>query len=103
MGFEIKSGADRPTFADTPFGNATVLGINLGYRNIQVEHQNILLITNYLVLTHFGTTKLLIKEISGGVEMEDIVDYSSTLGILGQFVHPLVKPKLDEISHTERS
>ncbi len=42
--------------------------------------------------------KHFIKEIDGGVEMEDIIDYKIPLGILGQLVHPfLVKPKLEEI------
>lgn len=42
--------------------------------------------------------KHFIKEIDGGVEMEDIIDYKVPLGILGQLVHPfLVKPKLEEI------
>ena len=38
------------------------------------------------------------KEIPGGVEMEDIVDYKVPAGFLGRLAHPyLVKPKLDEI------
>jgi len=42
--------------------------------------------------------KHFIKEIDGGVEMEDIVDYKLPFGFLGQLVHPiLVKPKLEEI------
>ena len=42
--------------------------------------------------------KHFLKEIDGGVEMEDIIDYKVPLGILGQLVHPiLVKPKLEEI------
>ena len=42
--------------------------------------------------------KHFIKEIDGGVEMEDIIDYKIPLGILGQLVYPfLVKPKLEEI------
>ena len=42
--------------------------------------------------------KHFIKEVEGGVEMEDIIDYKVPLGILGQLVHPiLVKPKLEEI------
>lgn len=42
--------------------------------------------------------KHFIKEIEGGVEMEDIIDYKIPLGFLGQLVHPfLVKPKLEEI------
>ena len=48
----------------------------------------------YSLLHH----KHFIKEIDGGVEMEDIIDYKIPLGILGQLVHPfLVKPKLEEI------
>ena len=42
--------------------------------------------------------KHFIKEIEGGFEMEDIIDYKVPLGILGQIMHPiLVKPKLEEI------
>jgi ligand-binding SRPBCC domain-containing protein len=42
--------------------------------------------------------KHFVKEIEGGVELEDIIDYKVPLGILGQLVHPfLVKPKLEEI------
>lgn len=47
--------------------------------------------------------KHFLKEIPGGVEMEDIVDYKLPMGILGQLVHPfLVKPKLDEIFEYRR-
>lgn len=46
----------------------------------------------------FWHHKHFLKEISGGVEMEDIVHYKVPMGILGQMAHPfLVKPKLDEI------
>ena len=42
--------------------------------------------------------KHFIKEIEGGVEMEDIIDYKIPFGLLGRLVHPiLVKPKLEEI------
>ncbi|MFT5959638.1 MAG: ligand-binding SRPBCC domain-containing protein [Polaribacter sp.] len=42
--------------------------------------------------------KHFVKEIEGGVELEDIIDYKVPLGILGQLVHPfLVQPKLEEI------
>ena len=38
------------------------------------------------------------KEIPGGVEMTDIVDYQLPLGILGKLVHPfLVGPRLNAI------
>lgn len=46
----------------------------------------------------FWHHKHFLKEIPGGVEMEDIVHYKVPIGILGQMAHPfLVKPKLDEI------
>jgi ligand-binding SRPBCC domain-containing protein len=39
-----------------------------------------------------------LKEIPGGVEMEDIVHYKLPLGILGQIARPfLVKPNLEKI------
>ncbi|MCJ7758959.1 MAG: cell division inhibitor, partial [Gillisia sp.] len=42
--------------------------------------------------------KHFLKEIEGGVEMEDIVDYKLPFGIIGQLVQPLlVAPKLKEI------
>ena len=42
--------------------------------------------------------KHFVKEIEGGVLLEDIIDYKVPLGILGQIVHPfLVQPKLEEI------
>jgi len=48
--------------------------------------------------------KHFIKEIKGGVQIEDIVDYKLPLGVLGQMVHPfLVKPKLREIFEYRKS
>ena len=37
--------------------------------------------------------KHFIKEINGGVEMEDIIDYKIPFGILGQLAHPIVVKK----------
>lgn len=46
----------------------------------------------------FWHHKHFLKEVLGGIEMEDIVDYKLPMGILGQMVHPfLVKPQLDKI------
>jgi ligand-binding SRPBCC domain-containing protein len=46
----------------------------------------------------FWHHKHFLKEIEGGVEMEDIVHYKLPMGILGRLAHPiLVKPKLEEI------
>jgi ligand-binding SRPBCC domain-containing protein len=51
----------------------------------------------------FWHHKHFIKEIEGGVEMEDVIDYKVPMGILGQLVHPfLVKPKLEEIFEYRR-
>ena len=48
--------------------------------------------------------KHFLKEIPGGVEMEDIVDYKVPMGILGQMVHPFfVKPKIKEIFDYRRA
>ena len=42
--------------------------------------------------------KHFVKEIDGGVEIEDLIDYKIPLGFLGQLMHQiLVKPKLEEI------
>jgi ligand-binding SRPBCC domain-containing protein len=42
--------------------------------------------------------KHFIKNVEGGIEMEDIIDYKIPFGWLGQLMHPiLVKPKLEEI------
>ncbi|RTY95041.1 SRPBCC family protein [Flavobacterium sp. GT3R68] len=46
----------------------------------------------------FWHHKHFLREIPGGVEMEDIIHYKIPMGILGQMVHPfLVKPNLDKI------
>ena len=46
----------------------------------------------------FWHHKHFIKEICGGVELEDIIDYKLPFGILGQIIHPLIiEPKLEEI------
>ena len=102
MGFEIISGADRPMFAGQiiQYNVTPILGIKMKWVT-EITHSEHL---KYFVDTQlYGPYALwhhkhFIKEIEGGVEMEDIVDYKVPLGILGQLVHPfLVKPKLEEI------
>lgn len=102
MGFNILSGADRPMFAGqiiqyivTPvFGIKTkwVTEITHSVKNeFFVDEQRF---GPYALWHH----KHFIKEIDGGVEMEDIIDYKLPFGILCQMVHPfLVEPKLEEI------
>ncbi|WP_291275084.1 SRPBCC family protein [Flavobacterium sp.] len=102
MSFDILSGADRKMFPGqiiqyivTPiFGIKTKWVTEITH---VVDHEY------FVDEQRFGPYNLwhhkhFIKEIEGGVEMEDIIDYKVPFGIVGQLVHPIiVKPKLDEI------
>ena len=102
MGFHILSGADRPMYPGQiiQYIVTPVLGIKTKWvteithgkdKSYFAEEQRF---GPYALWHH----KHFIKEIDGGVEMEDIVDYKVPFGWLGQLVHPfLVKPKLEEI------
>jgi len=102
MSFDILSGAARPMFPGQiiQYIVTPVLGIKTKWvteithvkdREYFVDEQRF---GPYALWHH----KHFIKEIEGGVEMEDIIDYKVPMGILGQLVHPiLVKPKLEEI------
>ncbi|MGJ8733459.1 SRPBCC family protein [Cellulophaga fucicola] len=102
MGFIILSGADRPMYQGQiiQYIVTPVLGIKTKWVT-EITH---MVKNEYFVdEQRFGPYALwhhkhFIKEIDGGVEMEDIIDYKIPFGILGQLVHPiLVKPKLEEI------
>ncbi|EPR73486.1 Cell division inhibitor [Winogradskyella psychrotolerans RS-3] len=102
MGFNILSGADKPMFPGQiiQYIVTPVLGIKTKWVT-EITHVKDL---EYFVdEQRFGPYALwhhkhFIKEIEGGVEMEDIIDYKLPMGILGQLVHPfLVQPKLEEI------
>jgi ligand-binding SRPBCC domain-containing protein len=102
MGFVTLSGDEKPLYAGQiiQYIVTPLLGIpmkwvseitNVEEKKYFVDQQ---LFGPYSLWHH----KHFIKEIPGGVEMEDIVDYKVPLGILGQMVHPfIVKPKLNEI------
>jgi ligand-binding SRPBCC domain-containing protein len=102
MGFTILSGADRPMYAGQiiQYIVTPVLGIKTKW---VTEITQVVDKQYFVDEQRFGPYALwhhkhFIKEIDGGVEMEDIIDYKVPFGILGQMVHPLlVKPKLDEI------
>ncbi len=102
MGFKTLSGADRPMFAGQiiQYIVTPVTGIPTKWVT-EITH---VVDKKYFVdEQRFGPYALwhhkhFLKEIDGGVEMEDIVDYKLPMGFLGQLVHPfLVKPKLKEI------
>lgn len=102
MGFNIVSGADRPMFAGQiiQYIVTPVLGIKTKWVT-EITHVTD---KHYFVdEQRFGPYALwhhkhFIKEIDGGVEMEDIIDYKLPFGFLGSLMQPiLVKPKLEEI------
>ena len=102
MGFHILSGADRPMFQGQiiqymvkPFP---------GYSTKWVTEITHVKEGSYFVdEQRFGPYALwhhkhFLKEIDGGVEMEDIIDYKLPFGPIGQMVQPfLVKKQLQRI------
>lgn len=102
MSFDIISGADRPIYA----GQILQYKVTpmMGIRTKWVSEIKSIVPKKYFVDEQlYGPYSLwhhkhFIREIEGGVEMEDIIDYKIPLGILGQMFHPLlVKPRLEEI------
>jgi ligand-binding SRPBCC domain-containing protein len=102
MGFHILSGTEREMFAGqiiqyqvTPFSGYTTKWVteitHVKENSYFVDEQRF---GPYALWHH----KHFIKEIDGGVEMEDIIDYKIPFGWLGQLAHPLiVKKQLLEI------
>jgi len=107
MGFVIKSGADKPMFSGQiiQYTVTPILGIKMKWvteithvdpKKHFVDEQ---LYGPYALWHH----KHFFKEIPGGIEMEDSLDYKLPLGFLGQLAHPfLVKPKIEEIFEFRR-
>ncbi|MEW7291785.1 SRPBCC family protein [Aquimarina sp. 2304DJ70-9] len=102
MGFEILSGADRKMYPGQII--QYIVTPVAGIKNKWVTEITHVRDKEYFVdEQRFGPYALwhhkhFVKEIPGGVEMEDIIDYKVPFGILGQLIHPiLVKPKLKEI------
>ncbi len=102
MGFKIRSGSAEKmypgqiiTYTVTP-----ILGIPMTWvteiKNVE-EHKM------FVDEQRFGPYALwhhkhFFKEVEGGVEMTDIVDYKVPLGALGRLIEPwVVRPKLEEI------
>lgn len=102
MGFNITSGAERPMYPGQiiQYIVTPIMGIKAKWVT-EITH---VVDKEYFVDEQrfgpyaFWHHKHFVREIEGGVEMEDIIDYKVPMGILGQLVHPfLVRPKLDEI------
>lgn len=102
MGFDIISGAEKQMYPGQiiQYKVTPLLGIPTKWVT-EISH----VVDNHYFVDEqrFGPYSLwhhkhFLKEIDGGVEMEDIIDYKLPMGILGQLMHPiLVKPKLEEI------
>lgn len=102
MGFKILDGADRPMFQGqiiqyivTPFPGFSTKWVSeithLKEGEYFVDEQRF---GPYALWHH----KHFIKEIEGGIEMEDVIDYKIPFGLLGQLLHPiLVKKQLQKI------
>lgn len=102
MSFDIISGGDKPMFPGQiiQYIVTPIFGIKTKWVTEITHVEN----KKYFVdEQRFGPYALwhhkhFLKEIPGGVEMEDIIDYKLPMGILGQMVHPfVVQPKLKEI------
>lgn len=102
MGFNILSGADRSMYPGQiiEYIVTPVLGVKTKWVTEITHVENL----KYFVdEQRFGPYALwhhkhFIKEVKGGVEMEDLIHYKIPMGWLGQLMHPLlVKPKLNEI------
>ena len=102
MGFDILSGADRPMFAGQiiQYIVTPILGLKTKW---VTEIIHVVDKVYFVDEQRFGPYALwhhkhFLKDIDGGVEMEDLIDYKVPFGILGQLLHPiLVRPKLEEI------
>ena len=102
MGFEIIDGDDKKIFPGQiiQYNVTPLFGIPIKW---VTEITSVINEKYFVDEQRFGPYSLwhhkhFIKEIEGGVEMEDVVHYKLPFGILGQIVHPIiVKPKLDEI------
>ena len=102
MSFDILSNIDRPMYPGQiiQYIVTPVLGIKTKWVTeiTHVKHKEYFVDEQRFGPYALWHHKHFIKEIEGGVEMEDIIDYKVPMGILGQLVHPiLVKPKLEEI------
>ncbi|ALJ06520.1 cell division inhibitor [Pseudalgibacter alginicilyticus] len=102
MGFHILSGTEKPMYAGQiiQYMVTPILGLKTKWVT-EITH---VVNKHYFVdEQRFGPYALwhhkhFIKDIEGGIEMEDIIDYKLPFGLLGQLAHPtLVKPKLEEI------
>ena len=102
MGFKTLSGDEKEMFAGQiiHYKITPLFGISMQWVTeiTHVQDKKFFVDEQRFGPYNFWHHKHFLKEIPGGVEMEDIVHYKVPMGIFGQMAHPfLVKPKLDEI------
>ena len=102
MSFKIMSKIDRPLYTGQiiQYTVTPLLGIKTKWVSeiTHIEEKKYFVDEQMYGPYALWHHKHFVKEIEGGVELEDIIDYKVPLGILGQLVHPfLVQPKLEEI------
>ncbi|KGO83577.1 cell division inhibitor [Flavobacterium beibuense F44-8] len=102
MGFVTLSGDDKEMFAGQiiHYHVRPLLGLKMEWVTeiTHVEDKRFFVDEQRFGPYKFWHHKHFLKEIPGGVEMEDIIHYKLPMGILGKMVQPfMVKPKLEEI------
>lgn len=102
MGFNTISGDERKMFAGQiiQYTITPLFGIKMKWVTeiTHVQDKQFFVDEQRFGPYAFWHHKHFVKEILGGVEMEDIIHYKVPMGILGQMVHPfLVKPELEKI------
>lgn len=102
MGFKTLSGDERQMFAGQiiHYTITPLFGLKLEWVTeiTHVSDKSFFVDEQRYGPYKFWHHKHFLKEIDGGVEMEDIVHYKLPLGILGKMMHSvLVKPKLEQV------
>lgn len=102
MGFKTISGDDRKMFAGQviEYTITPLFGLKMSWVTeiTHVQEKAFFVDEQRFGPYAFWHHKHFLKQIPGGVEMEDIVHYKVPMGFLGRLVHPfLVKPRLKEI------
>ena len=102
MGFKTLSGDERQMFAGQiiHYTITPLFGLKLEWVTeiTHVSAKSFFVDEQRYGPYKFWHHKHFLKEIDGGVEMEDIIHYKLPMGILGKMIHPiLVKPKLEQI------
>ena len=102
MSFDILSGNEKPMYAGQiiQYIVTPVLGIPTKWVTeiTQVKDKRYFVDEQRFGPYSLWHHKHFIKEVKGGVEMIDIIDYKIPLGFIGRIMNPiLVKPKLEEI------